>query len=400
MAIPFVLQIRTDKKGSYRFAVAALLLMALSFYAPVSTLVYFALVAILLYLIESHFGRVNFLTIVTVILTMPLATYIVNTFSFPIRLWLTSLCGNIFQMAGIPVEVAGNKFLYEGTDFTVDPACMGLNMLVSSFIIGILLFGFYQKKCGGEMPVWSVFAYLLLILVLNIFSNLVRIMLLVIFQVFPDTMMHEAIGIICLLVQVVLPAWLACRFLIKPLSTKAERPMRSTKSNSGHTFLTNTTILACCALLWVVALRVAEKKSEDAQSAPPATFGEYTATPHSKGILKLENDASLVYIKKIRWFCDTEHNPMICWNGGGYRMSHVQETILDELTIYTGILQKDDDTLYTAWWYSNGITATNSQLKWRWDMFTGAPAYSLLNVTVDSHEKMKHEIAKIIETLK
>jgi exosortase N len=263
------------------------------------------------------------------------------------------------------------------------------------------------------MPVWTVFAYLLLILGLNIFSNLVRMMLLVIFQVFPETLMHDVIGIICLLVQVVLPAWVVCRFLVFRLSHKNADDADDTdlriygffhvsyyqpckiRENLRYPRSKYLVQLACCALLWVAALQVAEKKSEDAMAAPSVTFQGHTATPYSKGILKLENDISLVYIKKIRWFCDTEHNPMICWSGGGYRISQVQETVFDGMTIYTGILQKDDDTLYTAWWYSNGHTTTNSQIRWRWDMLTGAPAYSLFNVTADSHEKMKSEIVKI-----
>jgi exosortase N len=373
---------------------------------PVNTLIYFALVAILLYLAESYFGKVNFLTFVTVLFTMPLATYMVSTFTFPIRLWLTSVCGYIFRVAGVPVEVAGNTFIYEGTDFTVDSACMGLNMLISSFIIGVMLFGFYQKKSGKEMPVWAVLAYLLLILALNIFSNLVRMMLLLIFQVFPDSMMHDTIGIICLLVQVVLPAWLVCRFWVYRSRSNL---MQSVVQNPVQTrlyFDRNITTsfqrrylvqLFCCVLLWVVALRVAEKKSENIIAASPAIFAEYTAIPHSKGVLQLENDVSLVYIKRIRWFCDTEHNPMICWSGSGYRISQVSETVLDGLTIYTGILQRDADRLYTAWWYSNGLTMTNSQFRWRWDMLTGAPAYSLLNVTTDNHEALKSEIVKICE---
>jgi exosortase N len=414
LAIPFVLRIHPYKRGSCRFAVVALLLMVLSFYAPVSTLVYFALVAILLYLIESHFGKVNLLTIVVVILTMPLAAYLVNTFSFPIRLRLASVCGDIYHAAGIPVEVAGNTFIYEGADFTVDPACMGLNMLISSLIIGILLFGFYQKKCNREMPIWTILAYLTLILTLNIFSNLVRMILLVIFQIFPGTVMHDAIGIICLLVQVVLPAWLVCRFLIKPVSLERIPQYLNPQQNfqSGTSFLetlNNSTVstikgacrcftqLACCVLLWVVALQVMEKKSENIIPSPSSTMHEYTITAHSKGIIRLESDTSLVYIKQIRWFCDTEHNPMTCWSGSGYRISQVQETISDGMTIYTGVLQRGEDTLYTAWWYSNGLSATNSQLRWRWDMLTGAPAYSLLNVTAASQKVLEGEITKMLD---
>ncbi len=455
LTVPFVLRMNPDKKGSYRFAVVALFFMALLFYAPVSTLVYFSLIAVLLFAAENRFGRVNFLTVATAILTMPLSTYLVNMFSFPIRLQLTSICGSIFRMAGIPVETAGNTFTYASDDFTFDPACMGLNMLISSFLVGILLFGFYQKKCNREMPVVSVIAYLIIILLLNIFSNLVRMMILVLFRVFPDTVTHDVVGISCFLVQIVLPAWVICRVMVKRphpprdcskslklrLDYKFSRTLSSVEqtdnvernlqfrskidflnsfgstcashSENGPKLFPNRLAkdvgkkrvggkaslvqIICCVLLWVVALQVAEKKERIDVSISAADVPGYTAAPFSYGVIKLENENSLVYVKQIRWFCDTEHNPMACWSGSGYTMSHVREAILGNLNMYTAVLQRDDDVLYTAWWYANGQSAVVGQLQWRRDMLFGAPAYSLINVTTADEKILESETAKIAE---
>lgn len=402
LTLPFALQVRPEKKGSYRFAVVALLFMALSFYAPVSTLVYFSLTATLLYAIENRFGRVNFLAIMTVILTMPLSTYLVNTFSFPIRLPLTAVCGSIFRVANIPVETAGNTFTFAGSDFTVDPACMGLNMLVSSFLIGILLIGFYQKKHKREFSVWRVISYLFIILILSIFSNLVRIMTLVLFRVFPDTLMHDVIGMFCFLVQVVLPSWLIIRG--KPLShpvlpkeTDNSTVYAPDHSNRFPVWRKALIHAVCCGLLWIVALQVEEKKERSETAAITMDIQGYTVSPHPQGVVKMENEAVLVYIKQIRWFCDTEHNPMNCWSGSGYSLSRVRETTVHGIDMYTAVLQKDDDTLYTAWWYDNGLIATSAQLRWRKDMLFGAPAYSLLNVTTADEESLDIEAAKIAE---
>jgi exosortase N len=380
IVLPFVIQVHNTK--SYRFAVAAGVFMCFALLMPVSTMVYFAMIALLLFMVEVHFGRVNFLTIVAVVLTMPLCNYLFDTFSFPIRLQLTALCGRLLQMAGLPVETAGNTFLYDSYDFTVDAACMGLNMMASSLLTGILLFGFYRKKYRKTTPAWSILAYLALIAGLNIIANLVRMMLLVGFRILPDNMQHEGIGIICFLVEIVLPAWGVCHFLMPKM--KPERCVNTTPVRKDSNSLRWAVQAAGCILLWLTAFHVADRKTEEMNAGKDITAlpEGYTETPYLKGIQHFGDDKSLVYVKQIRWFCDVEHHPMICWRGNGYTMSQVQETTFGTLNVYTALLQSGDDLLYTAWWYSNKTAETISQLQWRWDMLRGAPAYSLINVTV------------------
>jgi len=396
LTMPFALQVCSEQKGSYRFACLALLFILLSFYMPVSTLVYFSLLSILLFAIEFRFGKVNFAAIMVVLLSMPITTYLANTFSFPIRLRLTSICETIFQAVGIPIEAAGNTFSYEGNDFTVDSACMGLNMLIASFLISILLFGFYQKKYRRKMPNLILVAYLIIVFLLNVFSNLVRIMALVLFRIYPETIMHDVVGIFCFLTQILLPVWALCLLLIKVIPSKKEKQKKIRKPK--QTLFQNqyfSTLIhgVCCALLWVTALQVSNKSENNTIVSIPDIPG-YTVVPFSQNVLKLENDSSLVYIKQIRWFCDTEHNPMICWKGSGYSLSHIRETILNEQLIYTALLQNGEDILYTAWWYSNGQTSTNSQLHWRRDMLLGSPPYSLLNVTTADESLLESETGR------
>ncbi|MDR2040395.1 MAG: exosortase N [Bacteroidales bacterium] len=393
IVIPFAIKINSRKKGSFRFAIVAVSFMLLSFYVPVHTFIYFALISVLLFLVESRFGRINFLTVVVAVLVMPITSYLLNTFSFPVRIWLTSVCGYLFGLAGVPVVIAGNTIVFDGVDFTVDPACMGLSMLTTSFLVGVLLLGFYQKQCKKELPVWGVCLYLLIILLLNVFSNLIRMMVLVLFQVMPETIMHDIVGIICFSVQVILPAWIISRLMMMKLGKQSKEDNRIFRKNTGKLFYIPVQI-ACCLLLWMATLHVSDKKiSGELQTMH---VPGYETTRHSQGIFKLENNNSLVYVKRIRWFCDTEHNPMICWKGSGYTITQVQETVRGDFSIYTGILYNGQDVLYTAWWYTNGYSMTNSQLHWRWDMLKGAHPYSLVNVTVASKEELESGISEMI----
>ena len=395
LAIPFVLQIAPNTKGSYRFAIPALLFAALSFRMPVSTWVYLSIISVSLLVVEIYWGRVNFLTILLVLLSLPFTAYIADTFSFPIRIWLTAVCGHIFHSTRIPVEVTGNTFLYEDADFTVDPVCMGLNMLITSFLAGLLLLGFYQKKYRKGMSYPLLALYLLAIFGLNILSNLVRLMTLVLFRIYPETLGHEMVGILCFLLQVILPAWGICLFLIRFFPAAKRKRLssggRSQQSVKGRLVL----IAVCSGLLWGAALYVDLHKKENGADALLYNIPGYTTEACPFGVSKLENGSSLIYIKPIRWFCDSEHNPMLCWRGSGYQLSHVEERVWNGLPLYTAILQNGNDILYTAWWYDNGQTATISQFHWRRDMLLGAPAYALLNVTTVSESSLKEEVEKI-----
>lgn len=67
-------------------------------------------------------------------------------------------------------------------------------------------------------------------------------------------------------------------------------------------------------------------------------------------ILKLNSPASLIYIKHIQSFYSTEHNPMICWKCSGYSFKSVEKIRIDGQLVYTAILTKGVEQLYTAWW--------------------------------------------------
>ena len=395
ITMPFVIRIREDKKGSLRFAGAALIFITLSFIAPVHTFIYFALVSIIFFIVESRYGRINMLAVVVVFLASPIFEYIGNTFSFPIRMWLTAVCGHVFQSMGSDVEVAGNTINYSNSEFTVDPACMGLSMLTTSFLISLLLLGFFQKKYNRALPFRMVALYMGIIFLLNILSNLVRMFLLVLFFVLPDTIMHEAIGLICFSVQVVLPGWAICWYLVHKSKNKPEEETGPQVLLRSFPVRTSLVLISLCAGIWISTLHkgnvsILEKNPVSSSLAIPG----YQTVPYAKDLVKLENDTALVYVKNIRWFCDSDHNPMICWKGSGYNITQARETRLGELTIYTGILQNNDDVLYTAWWYSNGQTVTNSQLHWRWDMLKGEPAYSLINVTTATPQELMSEVER------
>ncbi|AXY76231.1 exosortase N [Paraflavitalea soli] len=394
VALPVVTVIRTVDKGSIRYAVAAILLALCCLALPVKTICYGAIACSVLFVIESFVGKTNLLPLIVVGMMSPIFQYMADIFSFPIRLQLTTMAGKAMQLMGSAVQVKGNMIHCNGHEFSVDPACMGLNMLVTALLLQVLLVAVYQKKYGRTGAWWQVFLLLGLVMAFNILSNLIRIVCLVQLNILPGTTLHEVMGIICFLVYVVLPASLFTRWLI-------QRHGKATIVHLPPVSNTNTVKQVIVHLVLAVTMLMAARSvvqrdnvTADQSAAIPAVEG-YSVQRIANDVVKLENDQSLVYIKPIAGFYSADHNPMICWRGSGYAFTQVEKSEVNGQFVYMALLQNGQDQLYTAWWYDNGSNRTIDQFAWRRDALQNNTKYALINVTAASREKLEAAIQHI-----
>ena len=374
------------------FVLATLFLM-LSFFVPVKTLLFLSFGFAILFLYESYFGTVGFLSVCTLVFMAPAFEYAANVFSFPIRLQLTSWAGYLFTWANVNATVKGNMIVYNGNEFSVDPACMGLSMLITSLLLGSILVGYYQKKYGRILNPPLLLLCYGSILVLNVISNLLRIIILVHFHILPGDAMHDLVGLICLLVYVLLPMVFLCRKGVEAWG-KATVPSKYVQNRTKGFFVSNLFLLLAVGS---IAYRVAHTETYKAFDKVPETVVDYKARVFAPGIVKLENNRALAYVKFVRGFYDTDHNPTICWKGSGYNFEQVQTTFRNGYSIYTALLVKGNEKLYTAWWYSNGRQQhTSDPIAWRWHMLQKKETYALVNVTAASQNDLHKEVERII----
>jgi exosortase N len=393
ISLPVVTTIRYGNKGYTRYAWAAMSIAVLCIWLPVNTLFYIAAALAVMFVVENFIGKTNLLPLVVIGMMSPMFQYLADIFSFPIRLQLTEVAGKAMQLMGSVVQVKGNMIYYGQNEFSVDPACMGLNMMVTSLLLQVLLVAIYQKKYGRTGSWWQVILLLGLVAGLNIISNLIRIIALVQFNIMPGTTMHEVMGIICLLVYVVLPAVYVTKWVI---SRFGKTTVISIAADAKTGKVKQIVVHAVLAVLMIVAARGVVQRDT-------ATNNVLTTTPTVEGyrvqsitdVFKLENSQSLVYIKPIKGFYSADHNPMICWRGSGYEFRKVEKGNVNGQSVYMALLQKEKDTLYTAWWYDNGTKQTIDQFTWRWDALQYNTKYALVNVTADSRATLEQEIQNI-----
>lgn len=376
---------------SRRYGIAAALMLCIAFFVPVKTFLYFGLIFSTCYWIESKYASIGCLGFVALLVSCPVFEYGITAFSFPIRLQLTALTGKLLSAVQPDYAVQGNIITNHGFAFSVDPACMGLNMFSVSLLMGILFAGILQRKLQRRLSIALSIALLLAIVVLNLAANVIRIMVLVQFRIGPDNFLHELIGLVCLLLYILYPvAVLSKKMILKFGRLQPGGRKNPLKTSFPHYVLLLAGVAAACCI------KTSDTYSGFSDLSTRQVKG-YSATIFMPGVLKLENEKALVYVKYIRGFYDTEHHPSMCWKGSGYAFENVEEKSINGVDVFAARLSKGNDQLYTAWFYFNGTHFRLGQWAWRLDMLRGAPPYALVNLTAASESAVQAEMEKMLK---
>jgi exosortase N len=390
---PYVFIVRDKKSMSFQYFLIALAIIALSFFIKIKTIYFISLVFAVLFLIESIIGKINHLPVVLLILLCPIFPYFSSFIGIPARLKLTELAGELLNLAHFKSTVSGNIIFIKGEEFSVDPACMGLNMMSISFLLAMFVIAYYERNTGKRFSMQITFLTLLLVLPLNILCNLLRILVLVIFRIAPGNPFHDIVGIVCLLIYVVLPYIFLVRIFYRYTSLPKENKTRESAPGTRKILYMNF------ILIGLIAFKSSNlKKDIIKQNLLPdiCHIDEYNKEIVNNHVIKFKKENALVYVKPVNSFYGAEHTPMICWTGSGYEFKNIHKKTINNTEIYTGKLQKGEDILFTAWWFDNGNYKTIDQLDWRWRVMNGEEEFSLINVNSVNEKDLINEVNKIL----
>lgn len=379
--------IRTTNKKYLWLALAFLILTIIS---GVQTFYFLTIAFAILFAIESMTGPIGYLPLFFAGLLSPTFKYFNNMLGFPVRLTLSEWAGNILAFMGYKIEIIGNAIIKDGTEFSVDPACVGLKMMAFSILTGLVIMAYYEKYTKSRLSFIRCSLILAIMVTLNILANLIRIVLLTVFEILPENPNHEIIGILCFLVYVIIPSY----FLIKWMAGK-NKPKISMQNKP----IKRSILLNCALILIIVGTGFIKIKHENPLPISTPQIPGYTMELISEDVTKLEKPGILLYIKPQSRFYGAEHNPMICWTGSGYKFSRIKTQIIEGKEIYTGVLTKNKDTIYAAWWFDSGKHQTISQMDWRWRAIKGENFY-LVNVNSGDKKTLDKEVSHLINTKK
>jgi exosortase N len=386
------------EKSNNRFLVASIACLIMYLILPVKTSFFFALVFAFLYSIENITGKLHAAIIPVIFLMSPVANYAAEVFSFPVRLQLSSWAAQLLQAAGAEAVAHGNSIDYNGATFDVDHACVGLSMLVSSLLMGIIAIQVFEAKFHRRLPLLYIPLVLIYFSIANILANLIRIVCLVYFQLAPGTFMHETVGLSCWLLYGILPClWLVKMMVMHLGNYESVLPVCRFKKNNPVYYPVYQ--LALVGLFTLFINWPAEQTGTTLKEGPPEEIIKtgYTATALPHDVVRLQNSKTLIYLKAIRGFYSTDHNPSICWRGSGYAFTRVKNVKRGNAHLYMAQLEKEGTILYTAWWYESGARRTNNQFSWRWQNFRAGRTFHLVNITTASKNDLEIAIQNWIQ---
>ncbi len=331
--------------------------------------------------------RPSLLSIILLGLTTPAVKYLLSVFSFPIKLQLTSWSGSILSILYSDIEIAGNCIYNGGIEFTVAQECLGLSMISTALAFAIFIMAFISTNTHKKPPFYLIVLFLISSVLLVTLANLSRIVLTISLNAMPDTFVHELIGILLFISNCCLPLIVLGRYTKRYYKTIRTEKLYKISNSYWSIILP---VLALFSLL------IEENKLAPDFNSDNIELTGFSKETRKDGIVKFRNKESLIYVKPPAFTLGSDHNPFICWKASGYSIKNEQEIKLGQFMAYTFELhKKDEQTLYSCWWYSNGYNNTISQLDWRLAMLNGEKPYCVINTT-STEKSQTVELTKLL----
>ena len=389
---PYVFIVRDKGKYSLRFLIVAILLGILTILFPMRSLYFLCIAFAILFLVETCIGKLNSAAIIFIILLSPVFEFLNSFFGVPARLMLSEIVGRMLETVGYHIKVMGNVILLNGIEYSVDAACIGLNMLITSYVLGLFIISYYERLKAIKLTFFSLIIALVTIGLLNLISNLVRITTLVIFNIGPENVWHELIGLLCFVIYVIVPFVVIAAFLYKKFS----RPV----GKASDTSILKLSRLSYLNVPLAFAIIIVGFNLKKHPVQTPVNF-IYTVPGYTKkvlesGVVKFEKKNALVYVKPIMAFYRTEHSPMVCWTNTGYKFNRIEKKTINNTKLYIGEMSKQGSIVYASWWFDNGKYRTIDQLDWRWRALKGENNFYLVNVNSTDKRKLIEETKQLL----
>lgn len=357
-------------------------LLSLAIYTHLTTFHFLSVCFILVGSYGYLKGSINHLPIFVLLITSPVYDYFEKVITIPIRLQLSEIAGTLLQSGNFPVQTEGNLVHFSNTGFLIDAGCAGLNLLKYGLLLTTLLLSILEINRNRRFSFIFISISLLGMFMLNIFSNILRIIILILFKIMPENIFHDVSGLITFILCCLIPYGLLHYLFIKK---QENQPYKDAPTNKEYLIYFSLFILIPLGYF--------------INNKPQNTYNYVYHTPdkcHVEtlefGVKKYLSDDYLIYEKPIENWFSADHNPLICWKGSGYKMGKIKTLKMNNIEIYTAELTKGTSTLYTAWWYQSKKSSTINHYQWRKDFLLNKNPFSLINVTV----KSKHGLERFL----
>ncbi len=381
-----------SKQINYFNLLISLILLCLFVHFHSKSFLFFSLLFFILELHAHYKGRIQYQVFFLYFFCSPLFSFLGKLLGFPLRIQLTKLAAQLLSYSHKSISLAGNSIVINGADFIVDEACAGLNMLFASMIWGFISLEFHSIKVNKNLSFIAQVSFYVVVLILNLIGNVSRITLLILFKIYPESSMHQILGLTAFVLYSLIPIYFLSKIWLLYIgkSQHEKIPIKINEKKSSN-------FLIGFACVGIVLLSYQFIQTQPKQVAPSLNMpSTYVKEAVNAEVTKYADSHSLIYIKTMSSFLSGEHSPLICWVGSGYEAKKFVEVEKKGVKLYTGILEKGDQKLYTAWYYSNGHDRTNSPWLWRIKSLQRAGNFYLVNLTSASRKELDNLLDELV----
>jgi exosortase N len=395
VAFVAISKIDTNKKTNVPLLLCSGLLLIAYYKFQATSFLYLSLIILIIETMNAYIGRMNLNAYILLLICSPIYTFVSTVIGFPLRLQLSKIAGYLLSFIVKDIVIVGNMLRIDGNDFAIDQACAGLNMLAAAAIFTLLLIEVNRKKANSEIPFISYLFLYGMMLLFNIFSNIFRIFILTLFKVFPENNWHEYIGIICFICYTLIPMYLLIPKIFKHFGkVKEVKKHESTTQWPAYSLFISIIIFGFYTITNMTSIKAATASNVTLHYTALKNYDTITV---EESVVKYSDTTHLVYVKPMKAFYSSEHNPLFCWTGCGYLMKEFEERKIKTHTIYFGKMYKGKNEIYTAWYYTDGNKITNSQWQWRWNALNEKKNYYLINISANSENELNKVLDGMVE---
>ncbi|PIB35273.1 exosortase N [Reichenbachiella sp. 5M10] len=389
LTLPLSMQSRAIGRGRYIFWMG-LGVTVVSMVLPTTIGVYVLMCLILILLMESIVGRLNYTLLIHALLASPLFSYFSSLISFPIRLQLSKIVSYMLQSIGADVRIEGNMVQLGSHSFLVDEACAGMHMLGYGLLFGTIILSVFTKN--KILSLKALLTYYVILLALIFLGNVVRITLLILFQIESDHWFHEGLGLLLYVCQILIPFYGIVQWGTNKLPVQ-----NMAASRQEHVPLFPKWQYAMlCLLMGVLTARQQQKTAGYKPAGQSINLPGYQSIDLGNQIIKLQNTQGLIYIKPPVPAYRADHNPIICWQGSGYSFKRIEKWFIQDIQINHAELIKGEDKIYTAWWFESLEHKTGDQLEWRKYGILHNEDFYLINLTCNTKEELNKQLRTLL----
>ncbi|MBL6447840.1 exosortase N [Fulvivirga sp. 29W222] len=387
LTLPITFRAPTNTR-THRFFWPTLGIVLLSIILKSTFGAYCSMIFFILLTIEMYAGKLSLISLFHLLLLSPLFKYFSSLISFPLRMQISKIIAVMLQAVGMDIELSGNLITFNGTEFLVDKACMGLYMLGYSFLFGLIILAGLERTYH-KLSFRSIALFMILLLVLNFLSNIGRATTLIIFKIMPESWLHDIFGLLIFILCVLLPFyWISLWW--------KKRKHENQSNNQQKKYRYATAKFSLILILYLSSLwqnRQGEQQNQNSLIHLPG----YTYTILDNHVAKFSNDKALIYIKPPVAPYKADHNPLICWQGSGYSFKKINYKNIGNRKVHLAELIKGGDKLYSAWWFQSDSSITSNQWEWRWNTLTKHHQYSMINITCATMEELESSCSNFLQ---